>query len=244
MGEVILVASGKGGTGKTMFSVNMGAMLSRYGYRVMLIDMDMGLRNMDQYLGMEDRVIYNVMDVLTGMCRINKAMIKVAGFETLYFMAASPRKDERDITQLHMKVLCDKLKNIFDYIIIDCPAGTGDMLDVSLAPADKAVIVTEPEIAAVRDADITERYIIDNGVDDTRIVVNKVNVDLMNKGLLPDVNVVAEIFSGPLVGVIQDDVNIRISTNKGIPIVMKKNTYIEKNFRGIVSRIISNNYRL
>ena len=120
MGEVILVASGKGGTGKTMFSVNMGAMLARYGYRVMLIDMDMGLRNMDLYLGMEDRVIYNLMDVLSGLCRINKAMIKVEGFETLYFMAASPRKDDRDITPLHMKVLCDKLRGIFDYIIIDC----------------------------------------------------------------------------------------------------------------------------
>lgn len=239
MGEVILVASGKGGTGKTMFSVNMGAILSKYGYRVMLIDMDMGLRNMDLYLGMEDRVIYNLMDVLTGMCRINKAMIKVAGFESLYFMAASPRKEDRDITQLHMKVLCDKLKKIFDYIIIDCPAGTGEMLDVSMAPADKAVIVTEPEIAAVRDADITERYIIDGGINDTRIVLNKVNVDLMNKGLLPDVNVVAEIFNGPLVGVIQDDDNIRISTNKGIPIVIKRGTYIEKNFKGIVSRIVS-----
>lgn len=239
MGEVILVASGKGGTGKTMFSVNMGAMLSKYGYRVILIDMDMGLRNMDLYLGMEDKVIYNLMDVLTGMCRISKAMIKVSGFETLYFMAASPRKDDRDITRLHMRVLCDKLKNIFDYIIIDCPAGTGDMLDVSIAPADKGVIVTEPEIAAVRDADITERYILENGVEDTRIILNKVNMDLMNKGLLPDVNVVSEIFSGPLVGIIQDDDNIRISTNKGIPIVIKKGTYIEKNFKGIVSRIMA-----
>lgn len=243
MGEVILVASGKGGTGKTMFSVNMGAMLARYGYRVMLIDMDMGLRNMDLYLGMEDRVIYNLMDVLSGLCRINKAMIKVEGFETLYFMAASPRKDDRDITPLHMKVLCDKLRGIFDYIIIDCPAGNGDMLDVSMGPADKAIIVTEPEIAAVRDADITERYLLEHGIEDTRLVLNKVDVDLMNKGLLPDINVVAEIFNGPLVGVIQNDDNIRISTNKGIPIVIKKGTYIEKNFRGIVSRILSNRPR-
>ncbi|MBQ6496098.1 MAG: septum site-determining protein MinD [Firmicutes bacterium] len=243
MGEVILVSSGKGGTGKTMFSVNLGAILAKYGYRVMLIDMDMGLRNMDLYLGMEDRVIYNLMDVLTGMCRINKAMIKVDGFETLYFMAASPRKDERDITQLHMRVLCDKLKGIFDFIIIDCPAGNGEMLDVSIAPADKAIIVTEPEIAAVRDADITERYIMENGIEDTRIVLNKVDVDLMNRGLLPDVSVVAEIFNGPLVGVIQNDDNIRISTNKGIPIVIKRGTYIEKNFKSIASRVISNNSR-
>ena len=102
MGKVILVSSGKGGTGKTMFTVNMGAVLARSGSRVMLLDMDMGLRNMDIYLGMENKVVYNIMDVLSGICRIKKAMIKVDGFSTLYFMAASPRKDERDLTPLHM----------------------------------------------------------------------------------------------------------------------------------------------
>ena len=103
MGKVILVASGKGGTGKTMFSVNMGAALAQQGCSVMLLDMDMGLRNMDVYLGMENRVVYNIMDVLSGICRISKATIKVDGFETLYFMAAAPRKDDRDITPLHMQ---------------------------------------------------------------------------------------------------------------------------------------------
>ena len=150
MGKVILVASGKGGTGKTMFSVNMGATLAQRGYNVLLIDMDMGLRNMDLYLGMENRVVYNIMDVLSGICRISKAIIRVDGFSSLYFMAAAPRLDERDITPLHMAILCAKLREVFDYIIIDCPAGIGEMLEVSLEPADKAVIVTEPEFAASR----------------------------------------------------------------------------------------------
>ena len=110
MGKVILVSSGKGGTGKTMFSVNLGAVLAQREKRVILIDLDMGLRNMDIYLGMENKVVYNIMDVVSGICRIKKAMIKVDGFDTLYFMAASPRRDDRDITPLHREVLCSKLR--------------------------------------------------------------------------------------------------------------------------------------
>lgn len=188
MGKVVLVSSGKGGTGKTMFTVNMGAMLAEKGCSVMLLDMDMGLRNMDLYLGMENRVVYNIMDVMSGICRINKAMIKVSGFESLYFMAASPRRDDRDITPLHMEVLCNKLKRYFDYIIIDCPAGINDLFDVAMAAADKAVVVTEPEVASLRDADVTERYLMEQGMEDIYIVVNKVRADLMRTGMVPNLS--------------------------------------------------------
>ena len=238
MGKVLLVASGKGGTGKTMFSVNMGAALAQRGYNVLLIDMDMGLRNMDLYLGMENSVVYNIMDVLSGICRISKAIIRVDGFSSLYFMAAAPRLDERDITPLHMTILCAKLREVFDYIIIDCPAGIGEMLEVSLEAADKSVIVTEPEFAASRDADMTERFLRDKGMDDICVVLNRVNVELMNEGYMPDLATVTSGFTSPLVGIIQEDDNIRISTNKGIPIVMKRGTYIEKNIVDIVAKII------
>ncbi len=237
MGKVILVSSGKGGTGKTMFSVNLGAVLAQRGKRVMLIDLDMGLRNMDIYLGMENKVVYNIMDVVSGICRIKKAMIKVDGFETLYFMAASPRRDDRDITPLHMEVLCSKLRRYFDYIIIDCPAGIGDMLDVALSSADQVVIVTEPEAASLRDADVTERYIRENGVTNTVFIINKVRVELMKAGFVPDLATILNMFKNPVAGMIQDDDNIHISTNKGIPIVCKKGTYIEKNFQDIADKI-------
>ena len=238
MGKVILVSSGKGGTGKTMFTVNMGAVLARSGSRVMLLDMDMGLRNMDIYLGMENKVVYNIMDVLSGICRIKKAMIKVDGFSTLYFMAASPRKDERDLTPLHMEVLCSKLKKFFDYIIIDCPAGIGDMFDAAAITADKAVIVTEPEVASLRDADAADRYLREKKVHDISIVVNKVKVDLMKAGFVPDISQIIEMFKTPVAGLIQYYENIHISTNLGIPIVCKEGTYIDDNFRQIVSRVI------
>ena len=213
MGKVILVSSGKGGTGKTMFSVNLGALLAEKGYKTILLDMDMGLRNMDLYLGMENKVVYNIMDVMSGICRIKKAMIQVNGFTNLYFMAASPRRD-------------------------DCPAGINDLFDVALAPTQKAVLVTEPEMASLRDADVTERYLTDHGITDTYIVINKVRADLMRTGMIPSLSVIANMFKGQIAGIIQDDDNIHISTNKGIPIVCKKGTYIEENFQDIAYRIL------
>lgn len=238
MGKVILVSSGKGGTGKTMFSVNLGAILAEQGNRVMLLDMDMGLRNMDIYLGMENKVIYNIMDVISGVCRIKKAMMRVDGFDDLYFMAASPRRDDRDMTPLHMEVLCNKLRKYFDYIIVDCPAGIGDLFDVAIATADRTVIVTEPEVASLRDADTTERYLREKGIDNMCVVVNKVKVELMQAGLVPGMSEILSMFKSPVAGLIQYDENIHISTNKGIPIVCKKDTYIERNFIDIANRIV------
>ena len=119
MGKVILITSGKGGTGKTLFAANIGSLLAMRGKKVVLIDMDLGLRNLDLYLGLESKVVYNVMDVLSGVCGIKKALIKDKRFDNLYLMAASPYRDNRDITPLHMQVLCEKLKEKFDYIIID-----------------------------------------------------------------------------------------------------------------------------
>lgn len=237
MGKVILVSSGKGGTGKTMFSVNLGATLAEQGNRVMLLDMDMGLRNMDIYLGMENKVIYNIMDVISGVCRIKKAMLRVDGFDTLYFMAASPKRDDRDITPLHMEVLCNKLRKYFDYIIVDCPAGINDLFDVARASADSTVIVTEPEVASLRDADTTERYLREKGMDNISIVINKVKVELMQADLVPSISEILDIFKSPVAGLIQYDENIHISTNKGIPIVCKRGTYIEQNFKEMTARI-------
>ena len=202
------------------------------------VDMDMGMRNADLYLGMENRVVFNIMDVLSGVCRISKATIKVDGFDTLFFMAAAPRKDDRDITPLHVEVLCEKLKNIFDYIIIDCPAGIGEMIDVCIPSADKAVLVTEPEFAASRDVDVTEKYLLEHGMKEIYIVANRVNLELMQQGFLPSLATLVDCYRGPLIGMIQEDDNIRISTNKGIPIVCKKGTYIERNLIEIIARII------
>ncbi len=240
MGEVILVASGKGGTGKTAVVANIGTLLAKQGHRVALLDMDMGMRDLDLYLGLENRVVYNIMDVLTGVCKIKKALIRDRRFENLYLMSASPSRDIRDITPLHMEVLCRKLKEefAFDYVFIDCPAGMGSQLDVSLAGADKALLVIEADMAALRDADALNRHIRKQGVHNTSYVVNKVRAELMADQLVPNVREISDMLKGKMIGLIQFDDNIYISTNKGIPIVCKEGTYIEKNFQVIAQRLI------
>lgn len=238
MGEVILVASGKGGTGKTAVTANLGALLARKGYKVALIDMDMGMRNLDLYLGLENRVVYNIMDVFSGICRIKRALIKDRRFENLYLMSACPRKDNRDITPLHMEILCRKLKRDFDFVFIDCPAGIGSGLDISMAGADRALLVTEADMAAVRDADVLNRYLKKAGMKNTCYIVNKVRVDLMAQHLVPDLKEITEVLTSKLIGVIQFDDNIYISTNQGIPIVFKEGTYIEENFGNILCRFM------
>ncbi len=239
MSKVFLIASGKGGTGKTMFAVNFGALLSAEGKRVALIDMDLGMRNMDLYLGMENRVVFNIMDVLTGICKLNKALLKVRGFDNLYFIAASPRKDERRITARHMQALCDILERYFDYIIIDCGAGIGEPLEASVGAAEQAIIVTEPEIASLRDADTLASWLLDHGMRDSWMVVNKVDVDLIQEGIVPDMMSIVNNTTTPIAGFIRMDKNIRISTNRGVPVATQTGTPLHQLLQQIADRIIS-----
>lgn len=238
MSEVILVTSGKGGTGKTMFTVNIGTLLAQRGYKTVLIDMDMGLRNMDIYMGLENNVVYNIMDVLSGVCRVRKALIKDRRFNDLYMMAATSGADDRDITPLHMQILCEKLRDSFDYIIIDSPAGMSEGFINAAVAVDKAVVVTEPEVASIRDADTIDNCLEEIGIEKRFFVVNKVRASLMASGTLPDLSSISDILKPKLLGVIQDDDNIFASTNTGVPIVLKDGTYINSNFNRILDRLI------
>ena len=238
MGKVILVASGKGGVCKTVFVSNAGAKLAQEGFKVVLIDMNMGLRNLDICLGLENKVVYDVADVLTGVCRIRQALIRDKRFPELYLMSAPQNKQKAEITPLHMKVLCNKLKKNFDYIIIDAPAGIGDDLAIAAAGADSAVIVTVPEFAAVRDADMLDQVLLEQGIKKRTYVINKVMANLITTGLVPGISEIAEIMRPPMAGIIQYDENIHIAANNGLPIVYKEGTYIEKNFKNIIKRII------
>jgi septum site-determining protein MinD len=237
MSKVISIVSGKGGTGKSLFAANMGALLAMGGSSVVLIDMDMGLRNLDIYLGLENRVVYNVMDVLSGLCRIKQALVKDKRFKALYLMSAAPPKDERDITPLHMKVLCERLKEQFDYLIIDGSAGIGDGLDLAVAPADTVLVITEAEAASIRDADVVDRELTKQGIENKFAIINKVDPELMALGAVPTLADISKGLRIKIARIIQYDRNIFIATNKGMPIVMKLGTYIERNFSKIVKRI-------
>ncbi|MDD2503520.1 MAG: AAA family ATPase, partial [Clostridia bacterium] len=193
MGKVILVASGKGGVGKTVFASNTGAKLALQGHKVVLIDMNMGLRNIDICLGLENKVVYDVADVLSGVCRIKQALIKDRRFPDLYLMSASQNSQKAEITPLHMKVLCNKLRKNFDYIIIDAPAGIDENLEIAGAGADIAVIITVPEYAAIRDADTLDHFLLDLGINKRTYVINMVKSNLICTGLVPSIANIAEM---------------------------------------------------
>ena len=237
MGKVIVVASGKGGTGKTTVVANLGATLAMEGQRTLVVDMDMGLRNLDLYLGLESNVVYDVSDVMTGVCRIKQALIKDKSFPGLYLMAASPKRADGEITPLHMKVLCEKLRGQFDYIIVDGPAGIDDGLAVASAGADMAVVVVSPDYAAARDGEMVRLVLKEMGIERVGFVVNKLNMEMIRKGFAPDVSEIVRGFQRELLGVIQYDENISISTNLGVPVVFMRETYIADNFRKISRRI-------
>lgn len=237
MGKVIVVASGKGGTGKTMFTANLGATLAMAGHKTCVVDMDMGLRNLDLYLGLENNVVYDVNDVMQGVCRIKQALIKDKSFPGLYLMAASPKRPDGEITPLHMKVLCKKLSDRFDYVVVDSPAGIDDGLALAAAGAEMAVVVVSPDYAASRDGDMARMVLQELGVSKVGFLVNKLDMDMIKKGFAPEVSEITRSFRRELLGVVQADENILVSTNLGVPIVFMHDTYIAENFRNIASRV-------
>jgi len=237
MGKAIVIASGKGGTGKTMFAANLGATLAKQGHKVVLIDLDTGLRNLDLYLGLEDRIVYDVNDVLTGVCRIKQALVKDKTFPGLHFMAASPQKPSGEVTPLHIKVLCRKLKEKFDYVIVDAPAGIDDGMVIASCGMDMGIIVVNPEYASLRNAEIVKNTLEEQGVSNIAYVINKINLQLIESGRAPSFEEVTKNIRDKIVGIIQEDENIHISTNLGIPIVVMAETYIAKSFWAMAERI-------
>ena len=240
MGEVILVASGKGGTGKTMFAANLGTTLAGQGHKVVLIDLDTGLRNLDLYLGIENNIVYDVNDVLTGVCRIRQALVKIKAFPGLYFMAASPQKPNGEITPLHIKVLCEKLKSKYDYVIVDAPAGIDDGMIIATGGCDMGIIVVTPEYASLRNAETVKKTIKAQGIDNICYVVNRIDLRLIESGKAPSFDEVTKNIREKIVGIIQEDENIHVSTNLGVPIVSMTDTYIAKSFMAMADRIKKN----
>ena len=237
MGKVYLICSGKGGTGKTMFAANLGVSFAQRGYKCVIVDMDMGLRNLDLYFGLENNIVYDVYDVMTGVCSIKQALVKDTSIENLSIMGSSPEREKGDLTPLHVQVLCEKLKEQFDYVIMDAPSGLDDGLVLAAAGADAAIIVTVPEFAALRDADAVDAELLKLGIHRRYVVLNKVIAEMMNAGYIPKLREINGMVRPILLGTIQNDTNINISTIMGTPIVMKKDTYIAKNFEAIADRL-------
>ena len=236
MGEVLVVTSGKGGVGKTTTTANVGTGLAKLDKKVVLIDTDIGLRNVDVVMGLENRIVYNLVDVIEGTCKINQAFIKVKGYNNFYLLPSAQTRDKTAITPEQMKKLTDQLKEEFDYVIIDCPAGIEQGFHNAIAGADRALVVTTPEVSAVRDADRIIGLLEANEVRKIHLIVNRLRMDMVKRGDMMSSDDVVEILAIPLIGVVPDDENIVISTNQGAPLV-GNNTMAGKAYMNICKRV-------
>ena len=241
MGEVIVITSGKGGVGKTTTTANIGTGLALRGKKVVLLDTDIGLRNLDVVMGLENRIVYDLVDVVEGVCRVKQALIKDKRYGGLYLLPAAQTRDKSAVSPEQMQKLCDELREEFDYIIIDCPAGIEQGFKNAIAGADKALVVTNPEVSAVRDADRIIGLLEANEIRDPKLLVNRVRIDMVKRGDMMNIEDIIDILAIDLVGVVPDDEKIVISTNKGEPAVTDMKSAAGQAYREITSRIMGEN---
>jgi septum site-determining protein MinD len=218
--------------------VNLGATLAERGVKVAMIDMNLGLRNLDIYLGLENKVIFDIADVLGGLCGYRRAMIRDKRFPCLCLIPATQNRRKVAFDGEAVANFYAQIKECYDYILVDGPAGVGPDMMRAAAGGDVAVIVTTLEYVALRDADMADRVLSETGVRQRACVLNKVNRDLMQSGMFPGFEEVSSRIRSPLVGIIQYDENINIAANCGVPIVRQKGSYIEENFNRIADRLI------
>ncbi len=238
MSEVIVITSGKGGVGKTTTSANLGTGLALLGKKVVLIDADIGLRNLDVVMGLENRIVYNIIDVIEGNCKISQGLIKDKKNPNLYLLPAAQTRDKDAVSPEQMKQLCDELREEYDYILIDCPAGIEQGFKNAIAAADRAIVVTTPEVSAIRDADRIIGLLEANEIKDIRLVVNRIRQDMVKRGDMMSIDDVVEILAIDLIGIMPDDENIVISTNTGEPIALKTETIPGKAYANICRRVM------
>ncbi len=237
MGEVIVITSGKGGVGKTTSTANVGTGLAKLDKKVVLIDTDIGLRNLDVVMGLENRIVYNLVDVIEGNCRIKQALIKDKRYPNLYLLPSAQTRDKTSVTPEQMKKLADELRDEFDYILMDCPAGIEQGFQNAIAGADRALVVTTPEVSAVRDADRIIGLLEAHEMKQTQLIVNRLRTDMVKRGDMMSSDDVVEILAVNLIGVVPDDENIVISTNQGEPLV-GSDTLAGQAYMNICRRII------
>ncbi|MBM7701369.1 septum site-determining protein MinD [Metabacillus iocasae] len=238
MGEAIVVTSGKGGVGKTTTSANLGTALALAGKRVCLIDTDIGLRNLDVVMGLENRIIYDLVDVVEGRCKPQKALIKDKRFECLYLLPAAQTSDKTAVTPEQMQELILELKQDYDYIIIDCPAGIEQGYKNAVAGADQALVVTTPEISAVRDADRIIGLLEKEDIQPPKLIINRIRNHMVKTGDMLDVDEIVQLLAIDLIGIVADDDNVIKASNSGEPIAMDPSSKASIAYRNIARRIL------
>ena len=217
--EVIVVTSGKGGVGKTTTTANVGTGLAKLGKKVCLIDTDIGLRNLDVVMGLENRIVYNLVDVVEGSCRVKQALIRDKRNPGLYLMPSAQTRDKSAVSPGQMVKVIEHLREQFDYVLLDCPAGIEQGFQNAIAGADRALVVTTPEVSAIRDADRIIGLLEANGFKQMDLIINRLRMDMVRKGDMMSAADVVDILAVPLLGIVPDDENVVVATNKGEPLV-------------------------
>ena len=221
--RVIVITSGKGGVGKTTAVANIGISVARLGYRVVLIDADIGLRNLDLLLGLENRVLYTAMEVLDGKCRLDQALIRDKRWKNLALLPISKNRQRYNVDRQGITALVKSLQELgYQYIVIDCPAGIDVGFINAITPADEAIVVTTPEITAIRDADRVTGLLEANNIFNVKLLLNRVRLEIIQRNDIISVDDVQEILGIPLLGAVPEDSNVIVATNRGEPLVLRK----------------------
>lgn len=238
MGEVIVVTSGKGGVGKTTTTANIGTGLAAAGYKVVLVDTDIGLRNLDVVLGLENRIVYDLTDVTGGVCRMKQALIRDKRLDGLHLLPAAQTKDKTAVSPVQMQDLCKELKQEFEYVIIDCPAGIEQGFRNAIAGADRAIVVTTPEVSAVRDADRIIGLLEAAELSEPKLIINRIRPKMVRAGDMMSIDDMIDILAIDLLGVIPEDEMIVITTNRGEPVVLDQVSRSGQAYRNITRRVL------
>ena len=244
MGDVIVITSGKGGVGKTTTTANIGTGFALLGKKVVLVDADIGLRNLDVVMGLENRIVHDLVDVVEGNCRLKQALIRDKRYDSLYLLPAAQTRDKNAVNPEQMKDLCKELIQDFDIVIIDCPAGIEQGFKNAIAGADQAIIVTTPEVSAVRDADRIIGLLESEGKHNPKLIINRIRPNMVKKGDMMDINDIIEILAIDLLGIIPEDEYIIISTNRGEPAVANPVSAASTAYKNIVRRLVGENVPL
>ncbi len=240
--RVIVITSGKGGVGKTTITANVATGLAQLGKKVLAIDADIGLRNLDMILGLENRIVYDIVDVVEGRVKPEKAFVKDKRGLPLYLLPAAQTKDKDAVKPHQLQEIVDSVKDKFDYILIDSPAGIEGGFKTAATPAEEAIIITNPEVSAVRDADRIIGLLEAMEKEDIKLVINRIRPNQVKKGEMLSVEDIEEILHIPKIGIIPDEEKMVDFTNKGEPIILYADKYkAGKALKNLVRRIEGEN---
>lgn len=243
-GKIVTVTSGKGGVGKTTTTSNLAAALALAGKSVIAVDADIGLRNLDLVMGLENRIVYDLIDVVEQRCTLNEALVRDPRAKALSLLPAAQTRDKTEVSIEQMVMLCERLRQQADYVLIDSPAGIEHGFQTAVAPADLVLIVTTPDVSALRDADKVIFLLERDWHRAPGLILNRYNLELVRSGEMRNIDDVLDILAIDLLGVVPEDSRILLSTDRGMPAVFNRRLYVRKAYRNIAQRLIGNNVPL